>query len=98
MLYAEKTGRGWVRVFSTKDSQKELDGFRCFVRAPRAALHLPKQKKDRVHLALVAKPAERAVNMLPPERVFATPIERATWERTQEDIVKRWREPFYVRS
>jgi hypothetical protein len=97
MLYLEKDdgrGIGWSRVFSTTDSQRELDRFRCTVRAPRQALHVKKSKRDRVYLLLFGKPRETALLMIPIDFGFATPVERAIWESKQPEIAKKYPVPF----
>jgi hypothetical protein len=96
MLYCEHSGRGtgWLRVFSSTDNFKELDEFRCLVRAPRCAVEFVNPnaaaQTQRLHLRLFAKPAQAAVAMIPTTLVFSTPVERAVWERSQPDIAKKY--------
>lgn len=98
MLYLEHNfGRevGWVRVFSTTDSEKELNKFRCLVRAPIQALHRQNGKEgDRSYLSLFGAPKDRAVVMIPQAVNFPTPIERMVWEKSQPEIMKRHPIPF----
>lgn len=93
MLYLEHNfgkGAGWVRIFSTTDNEKELNKFRCLVRAPTAALY----KKSRVHLVLFGGPRDRALLMLRQDLLFETPVERMMWEKKQPDVMKRHPTPF----
>jgi hypothetical protein len=97
MLYLEKNdgrGKGWARVFSTTDSQRELDKFRCLVRAPRQALKIKKKDGERMHLNLFGKPRETAASLLAVNQIFETPIERIAWERTQPAIMKLHPSPY----
>jgi len=87
MLYLENDdsrGKGWARVFSTTDSERELDTFRCLVRAPRHALHEKKDKEDRIYLSLFGAPRESAILMIPHSLVFSTPLERMKWEKEKK--------------
>ena len=87
MLYLEHDdgrGKGWARVFSTTDSERELDTFRCLVRAPRHALHEKKNKEDRIHLSLFGAPRQSAALMIPHNLVFPTALERIAWEREKK--------------
>lgn len=96
MLYLEQgaRGKGWIRVFSTTDNDKELDKFRCLVHAPRHALHVKAGKGDRTHLTLYGTPKNSAEMMLPAHLCFATPIQRVTWERTQPEVVAKYPVPW----
>lgn len=98
MLYLEHNfgkGAGWVRIFSTTDNEKELNKFRCLVRAPAQAFHRVNGKRgDRMYLSLFGSPRDRALLMLRQDMLFQTPVERMMWERTQPDIMKRHPTPF----
>ena len=97
MLYLEHNfGReaGWIRVFSTSDSVKELNKFRCLVRAPVQALHQQKGKEDRTYLSLFGAPKDRAVLMMRAELIFPTPVERLMWEKSQPEVMRRHPTPF----
>lgn len=99
MLYLERNfgkSAGWIRVFSTADSPKELQRFRCLVRAPEQAFHQSAGKGDRNHLVLFGYPADRATMMLPANMNFETPVDRIAWEKTKPDIMKRHPTPFGV--
>lgn len=93
MLYLEHNfgkGAGWVRVLSTTDNEKELNKFRCLVRAPTGAL----KREARVYLCLFGGPRDRALLMVRQDLVFQTPIERMMWEKKQPDVMKRHPTPF----
>jgi hypothetical protein len=97
MLYIERNAggqQGWSRVFSDKDNERELDRFRCMVRAPQQSLYRPKDKTGRLHLSLFGEPRTRALNMLTPAVIHESTGERILWERTQEHIMKRHPDPF----
>lgn len=98
MLYLERNfgkGAGWVRIFSTTDNEKELNKFRCLVRAPAQALHKPQRKRgDRLYLCLFGGPKDRALLMLRQELIFETPVDRMMWEKSQGDVMKRHPTPF----
>ncbi len=88
MLYMQThTGRGDERafIFSDTDSFRELDAFRCFVRAPKMAMYAV----DRPHLVLIGKPRLHAITAMTRAMQFPTPIERMAWERQQDHIMKR---------
>lgn len=85
MLYMQThTGRGDERafIFSDTDSVRELDAFRCFVRAPKMAMH----SVNRPHLVLIGKPRSHAITAMPHNMKFPTPIDRMAWEKTQDHI------------
>ena len=97
MLYLERnfgSEVGWVRVFSTTDSAKELNKFRCLVRAPVQAIHQQKNKEDRTYLLLFGAPRDRAVMMIRQDLLFETPVERMVWEKEQPEVFKRHPTPF----
>jgi hypothetical protein len=83
-----------IRVYSNVDSLTELNKFRCLVRAPSTALISAASKDERDHLLLFGNPCDVALRYLPPDRLYATPMDRVEWERTRIEIMKRHPHPF----
>jgi hypothetical protein len=97
MLYLEsqtERGKGWSRVFSDTDNERELTKFRCMVRAHPNSLHVPKDKDDRLYLTLYGDPRARAVVMLPKDLQFPTSVERVQWELNNLKVKQRHPQPF----
>lgn len=74
--YNDAKKRPVAKVFSTTDDSRELDKFRCLVKAPKASY--VQAKGERTHLVLFGDPREAACAIL--TKTFNSPKERLQWE------------------